>query len=87
MSKQKVVNRNVAIGIGVLCIVLLVAIVGVAADYTSMLNKKDSQIAGLQSQVQFANSTIDRLIAIVNLSNSTLWVNEESISQGAATAH
>lgn len=86
MSERKVVNRNVAIGIGVLCIVLLVAIVGVVFDYTSMLNNKDSQIADLQSQVRFDNSTIDRLTAIVNLTNSTVWVNEESVNQPAGNS-
>ena len=86
MSEEKVVNRNVAIGIGVLCIVLLVAIFGVVFDYTSMLNDKDSQIADLQSQVGFANSAIDRLNAIVNLTNSTVWVNEESVSQPAGNS-
>jgi len=86
MSEKRVVDRNVAIGIGVLCIVLLVAIVGVVFDYTSILNNKDSQITDLQSQVGFANSTIDRLTAIVNLTNSTVWVNEESINQPAGNS-
>lgn len=83
MSEKKVVNRNVVIGIGVLCIVLLVTMVGLVVGYTSVLNNKDSQIANLQSQVEFDNSTIDRLTAIVNLSNSTVWVNNESINQPA----
>ena len=86
MSEKKVVNRNVAIGIGVLCIVLLVTMVGLVVDYTSVLNNKDSQIADLQSQVKFDNSTIDRLTAIVNLSNSTVWVNDESINQPAGNS-
>jgi hypothetical protein len=83
MSEKKVVNRKVAIGIGVLCIVLLVAIIGLVVEYTSMLNNKDSQIADLKNQITFANSTIDRLTAIVNLSNSTIWVDNESINQPA----
>src|SRR5208337_1030241 len=83
MSEKKVVSRNVAIGIGVLCIVLLVAIFGVVFYYTSMLNNKDSQIADLQSEVEFDNSTINRLTAIVNLTNSTVWVDNESINQPA----
>ena len=86
MKKKKVVNRNVAIGIGVLCIVLLVTMIGLVVDYTSVLNNKDSQIANLQSQVKFDNSTIDRLTAIVNLSNSTVWVNNESINQPAGNS-
>jgi hypothetical protein len=86
MSEKKVVDRNVAIGLGVLCIVLLVAIVGVVFDYTSMINKKNSQIADLQSQVGFDNSTINRLTAIISLSNSMVWVNDESINQPAGNS-
>jgi hypothetical protein len=48
MSEKKVVNRGIALGIGVLCVVLLVAIVGAVLIYTSMLNNKDIQIADLQ---------------------------------------
>jgi len=83
MSGNKVVSRNVAIGIGALCIVLLAAIFGVVFYYTSMLNNKDSQIADLQNDGEFDNSTIDRLTAIVNLTNSTIWADNESINQPA----
>ena len=83
MSEKKVVSRNITIGIGVLCIVLLVAIAGVIVIYTSMLNNKDSEIVSLQNQVTSDNSTINRLTAIVNLANSTVWVNHQSINQTA----
>ena len=86
MSEKKVVDRNVAIGIGVLCVVLLVAIVGVVFVYASMLNNRDSQISDLQGEVGFDNSTIDRLTAIVNLTNSTVWVNDESVNQPAGNS-
>jgi len=86
MSEKKVVSRNIAIGIGVLYIILLVGMVGVALDYASVLNDKDSQIADLQNQVTFDSSTIDRLTAIGNLTNSTVWVNHESIDQPAGNS-
>ena len=86
MSERKVVDRNVAIGIGVLCIVLLVAVVGVVFEYVSMINNKNSQITELQSQVGFDNSTINRLTATVSLSNSMVWVNDESVNQPAGNS-
>jgi hypothetical protein len=90
MSTKKVVSRNVALAIGVLCIVLVAVLVAVLVrvvfDYTLMLNNKDSQIADLQSQVKFDDSTVDRLTAIVNLANSTIWVNNMSISQPAGNS-
>lgn len=86
MSEKKVVSRNIAIGIGVLCIILLVSMVGIALHYASVQKDKDSQIADLQNQVTFDSSTIDRLTAIVNLTNSTVWVNHESINQPAGNS-
>jgi hypothetical protein len=86
MSEKKVVSRNIAIGIGVLCIILLVGMVGAALHYASVLNDKDSQIADLQNQVTFDSSTVDRLTAIVNLTNSTVWVNDETINQPAGNS-
>ena len=46
MSQRKVVSRNVAVGIAVLCVVLLIGLVVVTVDYTSMLNNKDSTKVG-----------------------------------------
>jgi hypothetical protein len=83
MSEKKAVSRIVALGIGVLCIALLVAVIGVVVDYRSVLNDKDSQMADLRNQIAFANSTIDRLIAIVDLTSSTIWVNDETVNQPA----
>ena len=41
MSEKKVVGRNVAIALGIICIVLAVSLVGVIANYTSIINNKD----------------------------------------------
>jgi hypothetical protein len=83
MTERKVVNRNVAIGIGALCIILLVALIAAISYYTSTINSKNSQIASLQSDVGFDSSTINRLEPIVNLTSSTVWVDNESINQPA----
>jgi hypothetical protein len=47
MSEKKVVNRNVAIALGIIVIILLVGLVGATANYTSIINDKDSQIQTL----------------------------------------
>jgi peptidoglycan hydrolase CwlO-like protein len=66
--EKKAVSRKVALGVGVVCIALLIIIGGVVANYTIMLNGKDAQIAklqnqntNLQSQVSSDNSTINSL--------------------------
>jgi hypothetical protein len=89
MSEKRVVSRNLAIGLGALSIILLVGMIGVVRtllDYASMINDRNSQLADLQKQIAFDNSTIDRLTAIVNLSNSTVWVNNESVAQLAGNS-
>ena len=44
MGEKKVVSRKVALGIGLLCIALLIIMGGIVANYTSALNDKDTQI-------------------------------------------
>jgi len=43
--------RNVAIGVGVLCVVLLIALAYSVTTYTSMLQNKDAQISALDTQI------------------------------------
>jgi hypothetical protein len=78
MSEKKVVGRNVAIALGIICIVLAVSLVGVIADYTLIIGGKDNTIASLNSQV-------NDLTDIVNLAKSTIWVNAQTVSQGASS--
>lgn len=138
MNEKKPINK-VAIAVGVLCVVLLIAMMGIYLNYNSMLQNKDSeinslksqlanngitpnpsptpnpntgssdkdaQIADLQNQVsnlqsqltqknadinslnsQIAslNSQISDLQSIVNLQKSTVWVNDQTISQQASS--
>jgi hypothetical protein len=58
MSQKKVVSRNIALGTGALCVVLLIALVGVTVEYASILNNKDSEIRDLTSQLMELNQTL-----------------------------
>jgi hypothetical protein len=42
MSEKKVVRRSTAIGLGVLCIILLIGTVGAVVYYNNLVNSKDS---------------------------------------------
>jgi hypothetical protein len=75
---KKVVSRGVAIGLGIICLILIVGLIGAIADYTSIISGKDSTINSLNSQVSSLKS-------IVGLSNSTTWVSEQTVSQGAGS--
>jgi chaperonin cofactor prefoldin len=50
MSEKKPINK-VAIGVGVLCVVLLIAMFAIYLNYNSMLRDKDEQIASLNTQI------------------------------------
>ena len=50
MSEKKVVGKNVAIALGILCVVLLISLIGSIAYYESRITTLSSQITSLQSQ-------------------------------------
>jgi predicted PurR-regulated permease PerM len=78
MSERKVVVRNVAIALGIICIILVVGLIVAVANYTSIIKGKDDTIASLQNQVSDLNS-------IINLEKSTVWVNDQTVSQPASS--
>ncbi len=66
---EKVVSRNVAIALGIICVILAVSLVGVLINYTLIINGKDS--------------TITNLTDTVNLEKYVFWVNNQTVSQTA----
>jgi DNA repair exonuclease SbcCD ATPase subunit len=142
LNQKKPIN-SVAIGVGAICVVLLIAMMAIYLNYNSMLQAKDAQInslsnqlanAGIQpnpnqtpsdtgdkdsqiatlqnqiadlqsqianlqsqltqknadidslnSQIASLNSQINDLKSIMNLQKSTIWVNDQTISQQASS--
>jgi hypothetical protein len=92
-EEKKIVGRtvaNVAIALGIICIILVVALVGAVMNYTSMVNGKDGIIASLDSQILDKDDTLSslnfqvaNLTGIINLSKSKVWVNHYTISHQA----
>ncbi|HYB93100.1 MAG TPA: hypothetical protein VED00_03045 [archaeon] len=86
-SPKKVVSRNAAIALGVICILVLAALVGVYASYTSTINSKNTKITGLNSQITTLNtelsnnvSAVSSLNTQINTLNSELSSDSSSIS-------
>ena len=80
------VSRNTAIALGIICIILAVGVVGTFTSYSSLksqIEDKDSQISSLNSQVSALNSQVGNLTDIVHLEKSTIWVNDQTVSQAA----
>jgi len=63
MSEKKVVGRNVAIALGITCIVLAIGLVGAVMNYTSIISEKDNTIASLNSEIANFQEKIDDLNA------------------------
>lgn len=57
MSQKKVIGRNVAIGLGLICIVFVAALIGAVWQYTSIVKDKDAAIATKDSEYQNYTST------------------------------
>jgi hypothetical protein len=71
---KKMVSRSVAIALGIVCILLIAGLGGAMAYYVSTHGHTDSDYDSLNSQ----NTNLDN---IVKLANSTVWVNNQTISQ------
>jgi hypothetical protein len=80
---KKMVRRNVAVALGIICIVLAIGLVGAIAGYTSMINGKDSTISSQASQISSYQNQVNNLTNTLDLSESTVWVNNQTISQAA----
>ncbi|MBO3800993.1 MAG: hypothetical protein QW314_00370 [Thermoproteota archaeon] len=99
MSEKKVVDRNVAIALGIICVLLAVGVGAVTNYYTSIISEKDntiaslkSQIASKDSQISWLNSQITNLEnqvndlnSIINLEKSTVLVYDQTVSQPAGS--
>jgi len=59
MSEKKVVSRNLAIALGIIVIIVLVGLVAAIANYTSIINDKDSQIQTLANQKNQLQTWLD----------------------------
>ena len=56
MSTNKVVNRKLPVGLGILCVILLVVTIGTVVYYTSEINSLKSQLASSSSEIDALNA-------------------------------
>jgi len=74
MSEKKMVSRSIAFALGIICILLIAGLGGEMAYYVSTHRHTDSDYDSLNSQ----NTNLNN---IINVANSTVWVNNQTISQ------
>jgi hypothetical protein len=74
---------GLTIALVVLCVVFIVATIGVTAYYVPLTNNKNLKISSLNSQISSLNSQIGNLNSIIGLQQSTVWMNNKTVSQRA----
>jgi len=86
MSEKKMVTRSVAIGLGIVSIILAAGLVGIFAYYIPLLDDRDSTISSLNTriadkdyQIQIKNTQINNLQTQVNNLYSALAFNESEV--------
>jgi predicted PurR-regulated permease PerM len=71
---KKMFSRNVAIGLGIICIILVASLVGTTVYLVSTVNDKNSTINQKDSVIADLNDTI-------NLQKHAVWVDSQTITQ------
>lgn len=91
---KKMVSRNVAIALGIICIILVAGMVEIWLYYLvqdiekdETITKLNNQIFQLNSQISQLNSSItnlqnqvNNLTDVLNLNRSTVWVSGETVN-------
>jgi len=116
MEPRKMVSRNVAVALGIICILLIAvvayfSIIGTSAQnsYNNLENQNNQlqawldgnetllyqtqtwlsgNVTSLSGNVASLQSQVNNLTNIINLANSTVWLNDQTISQphGSSTS-
>ena len=79
MSEKKVVNRNIAIALGIICIILIALI----AYFTVTGIPAQSSYNNLQDQNKQLQNQVNNLTSIMDFANSMVWVKNETVDVSA----
>ena len=80
VNEKKVVGRNVAIALGIVCMILAVSLVGAFTYYMPMITDKDNTISSLNSQISQLNFNVTSLQNQVASDNSTIHKDNIAIT-------
>jgi hypothetical protein len=97
---KKMVSRSVAVALGIICIILvaglgMVLFIGYSPtsgslqttynDYVSNHHHTDDEYNSLNSQKTSLQNQVNDLTSTLNLGKSTVWVNDQTVNQGAGS--
>jgi len=84
-TPRKVVGRNVAIILGIICVLLIASLGGAMAYYTMTINNKDNNLNTLNSEVSGLNATVNQLNTAITEQNNTINTLNATVNQLNAT--
>jgi hypothetical protein len=85
IQPKKMVRRNVAVALGIICIILVAGLVTVYASMVNALADKDTTISSLSIQKIFLDNQIGDLNDTLHMRKSATWAYEENVSQPAGS--
>jgi hypothetical protein len=79
--QKKGIGKSIVIALGILVVILGVSNVYVYSSLQGQITNLQNQITLLNAQTTLLNAQISNLTNIVNLAKSTVWVNNQTITQ------
>ena len=73
---------RLTIALIIVCVVFIASTIGLTAYYVPLTNSQNSKISGLNSQIDSLNSQISNLTGIINLQETSVIANDQTVSQG-----
>jgi hypothetical protein len=80
MSEKKMAGRNVAITLGIVCIILIAGLGGLTAFYTSIVGDRDNTVSSLKSQIANLENQVGNLSNIVDLKVTRVIADNQTIT-------
>jgi hypothetical protein len=80
MSEKKKVDRNIAITLGIVCIILIAGMGGLTAFYTSIVSDRDNTVSSLESQIANLEDQVGNLRNIVDLKVMRVIADNQTIT-------
>jgi len=79
------VSRNVAIALGIICVIVIAGLGGAIAYYASTHSHTDSDYDSLRTQNANLQNEVNDFNTTLNFGKSIFWVNDQTISQNASS--
>ena len=81
MSEKKIIDRDIAVALGIICVILLSGLAGAMSYYTSIINNKDSEIQTLTDQKEQLQTWLNGNTTLLGQMQTSLNGNATLLNQ------